>query len=358
MLMMVQGHTFDALLKDDYRTSESVIYSVWHFMRGFTAPIFMFTSGVVFTFLMKKNGKPFAENGRVVKGIKRAVSLIVIGYLLRYPTHKVIIFDNVSYEQWRSFFVVDALHLIGVSLGIIILVSYIAERFRIKSSMLFGLGMLFMFVLAPVMWKTDWLNYLPIVFVGYLSPAEGSFFPMFPFAGYVLGGAFLGNILATEEGIYLKSKFQTGLIRTGIVLILAHWGLVFVNNSADTAIISGSIEQITFSFFRLGSVILLTGMVAFAAARVRKIPDVLRVLGKHTLVIYVVHLVMLYGSAWIPGISMFYSRSFGMGETLIAVVIMLSLMTALAYSMERANLNMLKIRRANAIKKYRIEVGR
>jgi uncharacterized membrane protein len=68
VLMMVQGHTIDSLLADEYRTFDSVIYSVWHTMRGFTAPIFMFTAGVVFTYLLKLNNLPFKENPRVIKG--------------------------------------------------------------------------------------------------------------------------------------------------------------------------------------------------------------------------------------------------------------------------------------------------
>ena len=51
VLMMVEGHTVDAFLADQFRDSTSVAFNIWFSIRGFTAPIFMFTSGVVFTYL-------------------------------------------------------------------------------------------------------------------------------------------------------------------------------------------------------------------------------------------------------------------------------------------------------------------
>ena len=44
---MVQGHTVDVLLAPDLRTTELPAFAVWYFLRGMTAPIFMFTAGTV-----------------------------------------------------------------------------------------------------------------------------------------------------------------------------------------------------------------------------------------------------------------------------------------------------------------------
>ena len=59
VFQMVQGHTVDALLSDSYRNEDNVIYAVWYFMRGMTAPIFMFTAGTVFTYLFRLVKEPF-----------------------------------------------------------------------------------------------------------------------------------------------------------------------------------------------------------------------------------------------------------------------------------------------------------
>ena len=52
-------------------------------MRGITAPVFFFSSGLVFTYLLTRKAKPWRENERLYKGIGRGLQLIAIGYLLR-----------------------------------------------------------------------------------------------------------------------------------------------------------------------------------------------------------------------------------------------------------------------------------
>jgi len=47
VLMMVQGHTVDVLLSNDYRKMDSPLFLLWFFMRGMTAPIFLFSAGTV-----------------------------------------------------------------------------------------------------------------------------------------------------------------------------------------------------------------------------------------------------------------------------------------------------------------------
>ena len=71
VFQMVQGHTIDTLLAENFRNIDNPIYALWYFLRGMTAPIFMFTAGIVFTYLFRLVQKPINENPRVKKGIKR-----------------------------------------------------------------------------------------------------------------------------------------------------------------------------------------------------------------------------------------------------------------------------------------------
>ncbi|MDX9923675.1 MAG: heparan-alpha-glucosaminide N-acetyltransferase domain-containing protein [Ignavibacteriaceae bacterium] len=146
VLMMVQGHTIDTLLADAYRTNESSFFNVWFMVRGFTAPIFMFTAGVVFTYLLKNQKKPFRENPRVRKGLKRFLNLVVLGYFLRFPTFQIFDFSSVAKEQWQTFFVVDALHLIGFGLLFIIILTYLTEKFKVNDYFFYFAGVIFFFL--------------------------------------------------------------------------------------------------------------------------------------------------------------------------------------------------------------------
>jgi len=55
VIMMIQGHTVDTFLAEEFHNANSLTYSVWHTLRGFTAPIFMFTAGLIFTYLLKSD---------------------------------------------------------------------------------------------------------------------------------------------------------------------------------------------------------------------------------------------------------------------------------------------------------------
>ncbi|MDV7393489.1 heparan-alpha-glucosaminide N-acetyltransferase domain-containing protein, partial [Arthrospira platensis SPKY1] len=79
ILMMLQGHFTDTLLDVAYRDPNNLIYSTWLFMRGLTAPVFFFASGLIFVFLLLRDGRPFRQNERMLKGLRRGLSLIVIG---------------------------------------------------------------------------------------------------------------------------------------------------------------------------------------------------------------------------------------------------------------------------------------
>ncbi|MDR3665320.1 MAG: heparan-alpha-glucosaminide N-acetyltransferase domain-containing protein, partial [Ignavibacteriaceae bacterium] len=59
VFQMVQGHTIDAFLSNNYRIQDNPIFGAWLFMRGVTAPIFLFSAGAVFTYLFRLHDQHF-----------------------------------------------------------------------------------------------------------------------------------------------------------------------------------------------------------------------------------------------------------------------------------------------------------
>lgn len=159
VFQMVQGHTVDALLSDSYRNEDILVYGVWYFMRGMTAPIFMFTAGIVFSYLFRLVKEPFRKNVRVVRGIKRGLLLIFFGYLLRYPTWTLFDFSDVSEYSWNVFFAVDVLHLIGFGLFALLVLFYISEKLNLSDYVILSLTALSIFIVAPLFFSIDWNNF-------------------------------------------------------------------------------------------------------------------------------------------------------------------------------------------------------
>jgi uncharacterized membrane protein len=325
VLQMVQGHTVDVLLAPEFRTTEFPIYNIWYFLRGMTAPIFMFTAGTTFTYLFKSVKKPFGENYRVKKGLRRVLLLLLIGYILRYPSWTIVDFSQVTAENWQTFFIVDVLQLIGFSLLVLLLILFFTEKLKLNFTVTFIVSAALIFLTSPFMESINWNSYLPAPIAAYLYSGSGSLFPIFPWAGYVISGAVLGSYLAQNPMVFKSSRFSTLLAIVGAAfslialfsyLILQAYGIDNINPQAAPNTI----------FFRMGFVLLLTALVSYISLKVDKIPHLIILVGRNTLLIYVVHLMILYGSIWTPGLKLLWGESFSGWQSFGAAITMITLM--------------------------------
>lgn len=325
VIMMIQGHTIDTFLGDQYRTFDSSIFNVWFTIRGFTAPIFMFVSGVTFTYLLRSQSVPFFENPRVKKGVHRFMILMVIAYLLRFPTPRMFDFSEVNHGQWLTFFTVDALHLIAFGILFILCLSYMAEKYRKSDYLFFSIGAAFFFFAFLITEKINWANFLPIPFAAYLYQGTGSYFPLFPWTGYVICGAMLGSYLARNPHSFSTKQFSYKLFFFGVVSLVVCYSIHAVEDSLygektfwtdNTALI----------FYRLGIILMLNSAMSFISLRIKKIPDIISKMGKNTLLVYAVHVVILYGSAWIPGFGMFFPKTLNIPLSILAALLLIVFM--------------------------------
>jgi uncharacterized membrane protein len=328
VLQMVQGHTIHVLLSTDLRTSEFPLYSIWFFLRGMTAPIFMFTAGTTFTYLFRSVKKPFEENYRVKKGIRRALLLLFIGYMLRYPSWTIVDFSEVSAEAWQSFFIVDVLQLIGFSLLLLLAILFLTEKLKLNFTITFIVTATLIFLASPFMYKIDWISHLPAPIAAYFYSGSGSLFPIFPWAGYVVSGAVLGSYLAQNPMVFKSSRFSKLLAVVGIAFSLVAIFSYLILQANGFGNIDPQVTPQTI-FFRLGFVLLLTAIVSYISLKVERIPHVLILFGRNTLLIYVLHLIILYGSIWTPGLNLLWGESLSGWQSFFAALVMITLMTYL-----------------------------
>ncbi|MBK8945250.1 MAG: DUF1624 domain-containing protein [Ignavibacteriae bacterium] len=334
VLMMIQGHTTDTFLSNEYRNTESAAYNFWLTMRGFTAPIFMFSSGLIFTYLLKPDKFDFFSNPRIIKGIKRGFTLIGIGYLLRFPTHRIFDIASVSKYQWDTFLTVDALHLIGAGLLSTITIAFFTNYLKIHLNLLLGIAIIILFIVSPQIAKIDWDNYLPQILTGYLYSKNGSFFPLFPWLIYVLSGAMLGYYLSNNEGIYFKKRFSILLFTIGISLVGFYLGIYAFSHLLPQNI-SDWLYANSIIIARLGYVIIANSLMAFIARNFNHIPKIISDTGKKTLMLYVAHVIILYGCALFPGFNKFWGKTLTSYQTLVVVFLMLGLMFLLVLYSDR-----------------------
>lgn len=337
VLNMVQGHTTDTFLADSYRSFDSVLYSLWNFNRGMTAPLFMISAGCVFTYLFRLHKEPFAKNPRVKRGIKRGFMLILIGYLLRLPTPFIVYFPpGITSEQWKIFFGVDVLQLIGFGLLSILFVCFLSEKFKLSDYMLFSFFSVVNIVLYTIFQGINWTDYMHPFFAGYLYGGSGSNFPLFPWITYLLVGGILGSYLAKNPLIFKQKKFSLRLLYIGVGFIL----LSLIGAEIEN-LFTGQVNFWTTSpnlvIIRIGIVLIFIAVFAFAAIKLETIPKILILLGRNTLLIYIVHLIILYGSPWSLGINALLNHSLNPLLTVCCAIFMMFLMTLMVYIINKLN---------------------
>ena len=90
---------------------------------------------------------------------------------------------------------------------------------------------------------------------------------------------------------------------------------------------------------KVGVVLILNSLVSYISLEISSIPKIIILIGRNTLLIYIVHLIILYGSAWNPGLSQMFAKSFDAWKTAGTAVLMILLMTIMVFI-----LNKLKIK--------------
>ena len=328
LLMMMQGHTFDALLSENLRSTDSIFFNIWYNFRGFTAPVFIFTAGAVFAYLL------FSSNGgvnkfRLRKGVKRALILLGIGYLLRYPTYKIFVFNNVSRAQWKTFFAVDALHLIGAGILTVAALTYlVSKRNNLSKYFFLGFGFL-IFLLSPAVNNINWTAFLPLPAANYFTAQHGSLFPLFPWMGYIFLGAQLGLLIAEKPDIIKKKNFPVinGLIAIGLFTFY-----YFLKNPGNDLLFAVEYSLI---LKRISFIFLLVTFFSMLSFDVKSLPAFLNLIARNSLFIYAGHLIMVYGWVFSPGISKYYYRSLSFTQTLIIFLTIFTIIFGLIYGINK-----------------------
>jgi uncharacterized membrane protein len=289
ILMMLQGHFVDTMLAYRYRDLENALYASWFFMRGMTAPIFFTVTGLVFTFLLLRDGRPIKENERIRKGIRRGFFLIFLGYLLKvnFPAFLVGWF-------YKSYPALDVLHNIGFALLALIGLYCLHLISKISLPLLYFGGGIFTFLINPTWLAYEW-DFLPIVLRNYFDADNGSIFLPVPWLGFTLLGAGIGWHLFHKTYLYRTWYWPAILLTTGLTIhFFSTKGLYLLQQWTGWE----NFLQLAYDnvlFWRFGHVLIIISIFIFLE-KIITFPPLMLKIGSETLTIYATHYVVLYGT--------------------------------------------------------------
>jgi len=318
-LAMVQGHVMDVLLTKEALAGEWYVFQ--QMFHGSTAPGFLFASGFV-------AGLPRAPISlrASLRRARRLLFVLGIGYFLHLPYSSLWkTLAAATATERAALFAVDALQVIAVTQLFVLLLQWLVGR-----RWTFVAGVLAVAVIAatPFVWSSGWSAGMPGWLAPYLDARTGSRFPVFPYSAFVLAGTLAGAGLGRVEPRVRHRRavvWGLGLLALGVLLAWALAGTV------DFWSVSPA-----YSVLRLGSLLLLLELVEWAARRPMPGVRALALLGHETLLVYVLHLYLLFGGIVGHSPLMAFAGRLGYAPALAVVAAMLPVLLAAAWGWRRA----------------------
>jgi len=297
---MVEGHVLRALLTEG--AQRSALFGYHELLHGIVGPGFLFGAGFAFAITTQRRWELLTSlTPAFFRRVGRMLLLIAVGYALHLPYFSLRKTVEVSNPQeWHAFLSFDVLQCIGLTLlGLwLMLVILRSEKAFIRSIV----ALLFLIVYAtPFFWSQELTDHLPLFVSQALNGLGGSPFPLFPNTGFLLAGTvvawqFLRHAQAGDEEKFIKYLSVLGflLVGAGYLIDLLPYGTYAAYDFWFTSP--------NYFWIRLGILcLLLSGLWLFesrVAHRERAdiwMPNWLIVLGVESFVVYVAHLLLLYG---------------------------------------------------------------
>jgi len=184
-----------------------------------------------------------------------------------------------------------------------------------------------------VVWSLHFADKAPLWIAAYLNAENGSWFPLFPWSAYILCGVLFGFF-------FLKAKSY----RDEVAMVLKYAAI-----GSGSAVLALLALRLPFEFYpphdywksdpsiflvRL-SVVSIVAAGIFLSERYIPAPSrIPSIMGRESLFVYIVHLLIVYGSVMGPGLSYYIGPTLSLVQTLAvtALVFVVVMFLALLWS--------------------------
>jgi len=227
-----------------------------------------------------------------------------------------------------SFYQSDVLHCIAFGLFMLFLLKLLIRNDRVYRAVLLSSGLL-VITATMFIWDIDFTNLISALLAAYFNSQHYSLFPLFPWTAFMLFGGYFasGYIRAREQ--QKEKKFILRFAFIGIILVIVSsivGELPFRIPFSSEAISADP----SFFFLRLGIVmLLLTACWFYAEYRKTEKSFVLDV-SRESLLVYTVHLLVIYGRFWNGRSLYYYSNMFGVWECIAGTLVLAIAMIGMA----------------------------
>lgn len=320
---MIETHVLNALLAPALK--ERWLFPILTFVNGLVAPAFLFCAGFALAISLTRKWTLFVRfSPQSLTYIRRLLFILVVAYSLHTPFFSFQQFLTLSDDLWISFFQVDILQVISVTLLFITLLVLVTRNERVLYSILTAL-MLGVVFSTPFIRNLDWSGY-PVWLRAYFTAAYGSQFPLFPWSAFVMAGALVGRLF-----IGVESEQRSAIILKFLFYSLGVIGLSLCAELLPFDLYPGSFWNSSPQFFfaRAGLVVLLLSLIFHAGSKGTSAffsSNIVQTFGQESLLVYVVHLLLVYSRKhdfsllMIFGSNLNYGQVFGLFAALTVIM--------------------------------------
>jgi uncharacterized membrane protein len=327
VVVMIQCHVFNSFARLDVRDGGPYVLS--QFVGGMAAPLFLFMAGMTSGFQMESlENHGVAPLRRWLISLRRGGYILGIAFLFRF-TNWAASFPHADPQELTK---VDILNCMGVAMVVFAAVAVFRGYGRVRAAVI---GALAIACLAPLAANLDW-SYTPTLIHEYVAPGgQRGHFAFFPCAAYVGFGLAAGTLVRRAAQGQLERLMQWSVL---IALALIFGGQYFSNLPYSVyAKSSFWTDSPALILIRVGiSLLILAGSYLWTEFCFPKGWSWMQVLGKNSLMVYWIHVMLVYGT-WVKPIKRSLSIPLTAGATALVTAMMLLLSVLwLAHKSRRA----------------------
>ncbi len=288
-VVMLEVHVLNALLFSGRRAGR--FFATINFLNGLVAPAFLFCAGFALAISLRRSWGGHRWNGLLLASLRRGAYLLAVGYGLHGSSF---LWHGFFYPRaWAEFWQADILQVIAISLTFLSLLAFALRRpgrFAF-ASLLAGALVLLLTPYARALSTSGW----PAWARPYFSDGVITEFPLLPWAAFAILGAAVGVRPSAHWGKKLVAAAGAAGVAAGVMFVLSP--RILPPHSPWSA--GPPYMLARFAVVCLLGALLSIGAGASAGGErgpVRRFVDrVLLRFSRHSLLIYVVHIPLVYG---------------------------------------------------------------
>lgn len=328
VLCMIEHHSFDAWMPVSFHGSAPD--RLFRFLGGNAAPSFLFLAGLAVVLGLEgqlSRGTPRFE--AALASARRGGWILLGAYLFRFQEWALAFGGSPPESMLR----IDILNCIGIALVLVALCWALAATLPGRA-LVFALLCSAVFFAAPHVWAAP-LSGWPQLLADYVhGTPPRALFPLFPWLGYAFAGALCGLPFAWIRGARDPAGAETRLVfGLGAGSVALWFAVLYLDRLPGTvfAQLNWWKTSPAYALLRCCSVLWILCLCwgvekAFARFWARLPTGPLAMLGRHSLVVYWVHVEIVYGRWTWP-----LRGKLSLGQASAFLALLLASQVALAY---------------------------